>query len=77
MSTLNILLPDSLHRAVRELAEGDHVSIDQFIACALTEKVSSLKTVDYLRERAARAKMEDFDRLLELVPPVEADPNDR
>lgn len=77
MSTLSIRLPDSLHRAVRELAESDQVSINQFIAFALTEKVSSLRTIDYLRQRAAQAKMEDFDRLLAMVPDAEPDENDR
>ena len=77
MSTLSIRLPDSLHRAVRELAESDQVSINQFIAYALTEKVSSLRTVDYLRQRAAQAKMDDFDRLLAMVPDGEPDEHDR
>ena len=77
MSTLSIRLPDSLHRAVRELAESDQISINQFIAYALTEKVSSLRTVDYLRQRASQAKMEDFDRLLAMVPNAEPDGNDR
>jgi predicted transcriptional regulator len=77
MSTLSIRLPDSLHRAVRELAESDQVSINQFIAYALTEKVSSLRTIDYLRQRAAQANMEDFDRLLAMVPDAEPDENDR
>ena len=77
MSTLSIRLPDSLHRAVRELAESDQVSINQFIAYALTEKVSSLRTVDYLRQRAAQAKMDDFDRLLAMVPEGEPDEHDR
>jgi predicted transcriptional regulator len=77
MSTLSIRLPDSLHRAVRELAESDQVSINQFIAYALTEKVSSLRTIDYLRPRAAQANMEDFDRLLAMVPDAEPDENDR
>ena len=77
MSTLSIRIPDSLHRAVRELAESDQISISQFIAYTLTEKVSSLKTVDYLRERAAKANMEDFDKLLSMVPDVEPDEEDR
>ena len=77
MSTLSIRLPDSLHRAVRELAESDQVSINQVIAYALTEQVSSLRTVDYLRQRAAQAKMDDFDRLLAMVPDGEPDEHDR
>ena len=77
MATLSIRLPDSLHKAVRELADQDQVSINQFISYALSEKVSSLKTIDYLRERAAKANMEDFDKLLSMVPDVEPDERDR
>ncbi len=77
MSTLSIRIPDSLHRAVRELAESDQVSINQFIAHALTEKVSAMKTVDYLRQRAAKANMADFDKLLAMVPDREPDECDR
>lgn len=77
MATLSIRLPDSLHRAVRELAESDQVSINQFVSYALTEKVSSRRTVDYLRQRAARANMEDFDKLLAMAPDVEPEENDR
>jgi len=32
MSTLSLRLPESLHRKIRELAERDDVSINQFIA---------------------------------------------
>lgn len=77
MATLSVRLPDSLHRAVRELAQTDQVSINQFISQALTEKVSELRTIDYLRERAARANMADFDKLLAMVPDVESDAHDR
>jgi hypothetical protein len=31
MSTISFLLPDSLHKQVREMAERDRVSVDQFI----------------------------------------------
>lgn len=77
MSTLSIQIPESLHQAVNELAEGEQVSINQFIAFALTEKVASLRTVDYLRQRASRANLADFDRILALVPDGEPDEADR
>ena len=40
--------------------------MNQFIAYALTEKVSSLRTIDYLKQRAANANMKDFDKLLDI-----------
>lgn len=32
MSTLSLRLPDSVHKKVRELAQEDRISINQFIA---------------------------------------------
>ena len=40
MTTLSLRLPDSLHRQLKELAERDGVSINQFVALAVAEKVS-------------------------------------
>jgi len=38
MSAISLRLPESLYEAVRELAERDHVSINQFITLALAER---------------------------------------
>lgn len=76
MSVLSLRLPDSLHRKIRELAEHDKVSMNQFLATAAAEKAAALLTVDYLEERARRADAALFDRLLARVPdapPVHGD----
>lgn len=76
MSTLSLRLPDSLHRKIRQLAEQDDISINQFIATAVAEKTAALLTVDYLEERARRADPKLVDRLLSRVPDVPPDPGD-
>ena len=68
MSTLSLRLPDSLHKKVRELAAQDDISINQFIATAVAEKMSALVTLDYLAERAARGSRAAFERVLRNVP---------
>ena len=70
MPTLSVRLPDSIHREVRQLAKEDGVSINQFISLALAEKVSSLRTVDYLKQRAARGSAEDLLSILDSAPDV-------
>jgi hypothetical protein len=55
---------------VRELAERDDVSINQFIATAVAEKAAALLTLEYLEERAGRADARVFDRILSRVPDV-------
>jgi uncharacterized protein (DUF1778 family) len=71
MSTLSLRLPDSLHDKIRELAEQDDVSINQFIATAVAEKAAALLTVKYLENRARQADPHLLDRILARVPDVE------
>lgn len=68
MGAISVRLPDSLHRLAREISEQDHVSMNQFIASAVAEKVSALATEKYLTERAARASEEKFKAALAKVP---------
>jgi hypothetical protein len=70
MSTLSLRLPRSLHQKVRELADADEVSINQFIATAVAEKTAALLTVEYLEKRGRRASRAAFDRVLARVPDV-------
>ena len=76
MSSLSLRLPDSLHEKVRELAERDDISINQFIATAVAEKAAALLTVSYLEERGRRADPRLVDRILRRVPDVPAVPGD-
>lgn len=77
MSTLSLRLPESLHRQVRELASREGVSINQFIATAVAEKMSALMTEDYLQQRAARGSRAGLEAALARVPDVEPDEHDR
>ena len=70
MSTLSIRLPDSTHQRVKEWSQRDKVSINQFIATAVSEKLAALSTVDYLGQRAQRASREQFLKALDSVPDV-------
>ena len=73
---MSIRIPDSLHNAIKELAAEDGYSMNQFLITAAAEKISALKTIDYLRERAARGSFEDFDRAMAKVPSATPDPGD-
>ena len=68
MGAISVRLPDSLHRLAREISKQDHVSMNQFIASAVAEKVSALATEKYLAQRAARASEEKFKAALAKVP---------
>jgi predicted transcriptional regulator len=77
MSTISLRLPDSLHKRVRELAKQENVSINQFIATALAEKMSALLTEDYLEDRAKRGSRKKFERALAKVRKVKPHAADR
>jgi len=76
MGTISLRLPDSLHKRVRELAQREQISINQFIATALAEKMSALLTGEYLRERARRGSRRKFNRALAKVRDVRPDEAD-
>lgn len=77
MSTLSLRIPESLHRELRDLARREGVSINQVISSAVSEKVASLRTLAYLRERGRRGKRRRFDEVLAKVPDVEPEEADR
>ena len=76
MSALSLRLPESLHRQVRELAEREDVSINQFIAMAVAEKMSALLTVEYLEARALRGSRTHLRAILRRVPDLPPVPGD-
>ena len=54
MTTLSLRLPESLHKGVQVAAKQEGISINQFVATAVAEKLSALLTEEYLMERARR-----------------------
>ena len=77
MSTISIRLPESLHRMAKDIARQDQVSMNQFIASAVAEKVSALATEQYLNERAARGSAARFRAAMAQVPDAEPEDFDR
>jgi hypothetical protein len=76
MSTLSVRLPNSLHNRVRELAQQDGISINQFISTAVAEKLAALMTEEYLEKRAKRGSRDKFLAVLAKVPDVPPEPGD-
>ncbi|MBN1868158.1 toxin-antitoxin system HicB family antitoxin [Candidatus Sumerlaeota bacterium] len=76
MSALNLRLPDSIHRHIREIAKRDGVSINLFITSAVAEKISALATEDILAARAKSARKGAFKKVLNRVPKRKPLPGD-
>lgn len=68
MSTLSLRIPSSLHKQIRQLAQQEGISINQFLASAAAEKMSALLTEEYIQARAKRASLKKFRNVLKKVP---------
>jgi hypothetical protein len=74
---LTIRLPASLHEEIKQLAQADGISINQFLTLAAAEKASALRTTTYLQEEASKGRRADFDAFLAAVPDVEPEVYDQ
>lgn len=70
-ATYPLKLPTSVKNAAAELARLDGVSLNQFIAAAVAEKVGSIRTAAaFLSERAKGSRPKDMVRYLRAAPKV-------
>ncbi len=77
MSVLSVRLPESLHKMARDVAVEDKISLNQFIATAVAEKVAALTTEKYLAARAQRGSRNAFYQALSKAPDVQPEEFDR
>jgi uncharacterized protein (DUF1778 family) len=77
MSTLSLRLANSLHNEVKHLARKEGISINQFIASAVAEKMSALMTEDFLVERSKKGNKKAFLQAMSKVPNTEPEANDK
>jgi metal-responsive CopG/Arc/MetJ family transcriptional regulator len=77
MSTLSLTLPQSLQEQVEALAQKEGISVNEFIALAVAEKLATLATIDYLAERAKRGSRDKLLAVLAKAPDVEPEEYDK
>ncbi len=65
---VSLNLPRSLKRAVEDWARQEGVSLNQFIACALAEKVGAKDAAAFLKQRGRGGDPERAARWLESRP---------
>lgn len=75
-STDPLRLPASLKAVVAEISRAEGTSINQFIAMAVAEKVSALKTAEFFAARSDEADVEAALRILRRDGGVPPDPDD-
>ena len=76
-SNFALRLQPSLLEEARKLAEAEGVALNQLINVAVAEKLSALRTADYLTGRAARADIPKALKVLKRAgvgkPPIKGD----
>jgi hypothetical protein len=71
-SSYPLKLPHSVKAAAERLAKADGVSLNQFIATAVAEKIGTLNTVDlFLEQRAGQQVPADMMPFLNNAPDVD------
>jgi hypothetical protein len=76
-ATYPLKLPASIKRAAQRLAKEDGVSLNQWIAVAVAEKVGVVETAaEFFKRRAGQAKPSDLRRFLRRAPNVAPDNGD-
>lgn len=76
-ATYPLKLPISIKEAASRLAKQDGVSLNQWIAAAVAEKVGAVQTAAvFLKQRAGNAQPDDLLPFLDNAPDLPAEPND-
>ncbi|MDQ5770003.1 MAG: toxin-antitoxin system HicB family antitoxin [Candidatus Thiothrix putei] len=76
MSQYALRLPDSLLKQARKTAKRDSVSMNQLFITAIAEKLAVLEAENLILQRAARADLSAFKRILDRVADVPPMPGD-
>jgi hypothetical protein len=63
-STYPLRLPKSVKAAAEQLARDEGISMNQFVAMAVAEKLSAMQTARFFAERQERADLQAFRALL-------------
>jgi predicted transcriptional regulator len=64
MGRLTVRLPDTLHRQIKELADREGISMNQYIVYALTQKVTLAYTVRSVPDEDVRQQARSYAELL-------------
>ncbi|WP_207455689.1 pilus assembly protein HicB [Azospirillum sp. SYSU D00513] len=76
-ATIPVQLPEAVHEMATRLAQREGVSLDQWVAAAIKQRIEAQEDPhEFLRRRAGNATGEDMAAILARVrpgPPVEGD----
>jgi hypothetical protein len=76
-STYPLRLPRSVKAEVERRAKLDGISVNQFVATAVAEKLAAMNTAEFFAARRGRADFDAFDRLVRRQGGEAPRPDDR
>ena len=76
-STYPLRLPRSVKAEVERRAKADGISVNQFVATAVAEKLAVMNSAAFFAERRERADFAAFDRIMRRRRGEAPEPDDR
>ncbi len=77
IKSIQLRLPEPIHRRVKELAEAEGVSINQFLVMSASNEVVRQETRGFFRAAAAKFSPAAFAEALGAVPDAPVPKSDR
>lgn len=77
MKSIQVRLPDTIHRRVKQLAADEGVSLNQFIVTSVSNEVVRQETRDFFRGVASQFDPAAFAEALGAIPDSPPAPGDR
>ena len=77
MSRLTLRLPETLHQQLANLAQGEGISLNQYIVYALTRQVTSAYTVKVASKEDIEKQQHNFNNLVAQLEQADAKEIDR
>jgi len=74
---MSLRIPKSMYGDLKEIAEVEGISMNQFVMIAIAEKIASLNALQYLEKRAERGSREKLLAVLAKAPDTEPEEYDR
>jgi len=68
MKTIQVRLPDHVHGKVKELAQEEGISINNFIVSSISNEVVRQETSDFFKSAAASFNPQAFAEALAAIP---------
>ena len=76
MSALHVTIAEPLSEQIRQFAAEGGLTAERFVEAILERQISADEDFRQLKARAARGRIEDFDRVMAAVPDVPPMPGD-